>query len=158
MPPKRKIEANDSSSPTLTPPPKRRSIVDAMDRTPSTPDAELFKIQCVEDGKALLSRDTVPVNTVVPVNRAQLYGKVLWTERRSQEFMLVYFAPVDEPASIDDILSLTRDAPYEKKIKNMSSIYCSAVYGAPDDPKILSRLGALGIASESQATTRSIRA
>ncbi|KAG9415254.1 hypothetical protein AC1031_008698 [Aphanomyces cochlioides] len=107
MPPKRKIEANEPSSPTLTPPPKRRSIVDTMD-----------------------SRRRRMPNFL----KSNVWKSVLWTERRVQEFMLVYFAPVDEPASIDDILSLTRDAPYKKKINNMSSIYCYAVYGAPDDP------------------------
>ncbi|CAK5151709.1 unnamed protein product [Aphanomyces euteiches] len=112
MPPKRKSEAGDVSSVPSTPPAKRRSIFDAMEKNPPTPEAGYFKIKCVEDAVAFMALDDVPA-------RASLYGKVLWTEQRKEDMAVVFLAPLDDCSDIGDLLLVTRDATQEIKTKNM---------------------------------------
>ncbi|KAH9110294.1 hypothetical protein LEN26_012090 [Aphanomyces euteiches] len=126
MPPKRKSEAGDvSSAPSTTPPAKRRSIFDAMEKYPPTPEAGHFKIKCVEGAVAFMALDPVPT-------RASLHGKVLWTEQRKEDMAVVFLAQRDDCSDIGDHLWVIRDATQEIKTKNMKFLLCSSVYGAQD--------------------------
>ncbi|KAH9125508.1 hypothetical protein LEN26_007974 [Aphanomyces euteiches] len=125
MPPKRKSEAGDVSSAPSTPPTKRWSIFDAIEKNPPTPGAGHFRIKCVEDAVAFMALDPVPT-------RASLYGKILWTEQRKEDMAVVFLAPRDDYSDIGDLLSVTRDATKEIKTKNMTFLLCTSVYGVQD--------------------------
>ncbi|CAK4094512.1 unnamed protein product [Aphanomyces euteiches] len=122
MPPKRKPDIDDNAvAAPATPPPKRRAIMNAMEKNPPTPDGGIVTIQCVEVAAAFLALEPIPA-------RAALSGKVLWTESGRFDCILVYLAPSDDASDIDDLLSATRDASYELKMKNMQHLLPSSVY------------------------------
>ncbi|CAK4100620.1 unnamed protein product [Aphanomyces euteiches] len=93
-----------------------------MEKNPPTPDGGIVTIQCVEDAATFLPQGPIPA-------RAALSGKVLWTEPRRFDCIVVYLAPNDDASDIDDPLSATRDASYELKMKNMQHLLSSSVYG-----------------------------
>ncbi|CAK4794150.1 unnamed protein product, partial [Aphanomyces euteiches] len=105
------IDDNAVAAPA-TPPPKRRVIINTMEKNPPTPDGGIVTIQCVEDAAAFLAQEPISA-------RAALSGKVLWTEPGHFDCIVVHLAPSDDASDIDDLLSATRDASYELKMKNM---------------------------------------
>ncbi|CAK4466932.1 unnamed protein product [Aphanomyces euteiches] len=151
MPPKRKPDIDDNAvAAPATPPPKRRVIINTMEKNPPTPDGGIVTIQCVEDAAAFLAQEPISA-------RAALSGKVLWTEPGHFDCIVVHLAPSDDASDIDDLLSTTRDASYELKMKNMQYLLSSSVYGmASWKARIRSLLVGLCIASERQVTAMEI--